>query len=126
MDKVALGVRLVLGLIFLVFGLNGFLNFIDPGLKGPALDYILSLVGIKLMMVIKVIEIIVGIAFLSNFYTRVALLFIAPISFNIFWFHLMLEPNGLPIGIVLLAGTGFLLYHNREALSPMLVARPKN
>lgn len=125
MDKVALVVRILLGVIFLVFGLNGFLNFLDPGLEGPALDFMMTLIQIKLLTVVKTIEVLVGLAFLTNFYSRLATFLIAPIAFNIFWFHLMLEPKGLPIGIFLVLAVGFLLYHNRSVLEPILVAKPR-
>ena len=96
MSKIPMIVRYLMGLIFFVFGLNGFLHFIDPGLKGAPLDFIMTLVNSGyLMTLIKITEIIVGVMLLANLYVPLALVMIAPISLNIFLFHAFLEPQGL-------------------------------
>ncbi|NCN10680.1 MAG: DoxX family protein [Leptospira sp.] len=121
MSKLPLIARYLMGLIFLVFGLNGFLHFIDPGLKGAPLDFIMSLVNSGyLMNLIKITEIIIGVLLLANLYVPLALVIIAPISLNIFLFHAFLEPQGLPVGIALVILNAYLGYVNRGAYTGML------
>lgn len=121
MSKLPLIARYLMGLIFLVFGLNGFLHFIDPGLKGAPLDFIMSLVNSGyLMYLIKFTEIIIGVLLLANLYVPLALVIIAPISLNIFLFHAFLEPEGLPVGIALVILNAYLGYVNRGAYAGML------
>ncbi|MBK8397161.1 MAG: DoxX family protein [Leptospiraceae bacterium] len=121
MSKIPMIVRYLMGLIFFVFGLNGFLHFIDPGLKGAPLDFIMTLVNSGyLMTLIKITEIIVGVMLLANLYVPLALVMIAPISLNIFLFHAFLEPQGLPVGIALVVFNVYLGYVNRSAYAGML------
>ena len=92
MAKAVMGVRLLLGLIFTVFGLNGFLNFIQPPpMPDEAMGFIMALVNSGyLMTTVKIVEIICGILLLSGCYVPLACVVLAPIVVNIFLFHLFL------------------------------------
>ncbi len=105
MDKAALGARFLLGLIFVVFGLNGFLNFIPippPTPEGGAFLGALAATG-YMFPVIKIIEIFGGALLLSGFAFPLAQIILAPITINIFLYHLILDPSpaGLAMPIVL-------------------------
>ena len=92
MKKVALGSRLLLGLIFVVFGLNGFFGFIPmPPLPEAAGQFLGALVQSGyLMSLIKGLEVIAGLMLLGGFQIPLALLILAPIVVNIFLFHFFL------------------------------------
>lgn len=115
MTKAVLGARLFLGLIFTVFGLNGFFNFMPaPPLPEPALNFIMALVGSGyLMTLVKIIEVLCGVALLANFMVPFALVLLAPIVVNIFLFHLVLAPGGALIAILVFTLNGFLLWGYR-------------
>lgn len=89
MKKVALGARLLLGLIFVVFGLNGFLQFLPaPPLPEPAMQFIGALIQSGyLFTLVKALEIIAGLMLLTGFQVPLAQLLLAPIVVNIFLFH---------------------------------------
>ena len=89
--------RLLLGLVFTVFGLNGFLNFFSTGPVPPlAGQFFGVLVQSHYMSVVFAIEIIGGLALLLNWKTPLALTILGPVIFNILLFHITMAPAGLP------------------------------
>jgi len=89
--------RLLLGLVFTMFGLNGFLNFFSPGPVPPlAGQFFGVLVQSHYMDVVLVVEIIGGLALLLNRMTPLALTLLGPVIFNILLFHITMAPAGLP------------------------------
>lgn len=108
--------RLVFGLGFVIFGLNGFFHFMpNPPMSQSAGELMgaFAKTGYFFPM-IKFIEILIGIFLLSNFLVPLALTIIFPILVGITSIHLFLNPAGLPMLIVLHAIHGFLVYSYRE------------
>jgi uncharacterized membrane protein YphA (DoxX/SURF4 family) len=117
--------RVVLGLVFVVFGLNFFLNFIPPQPPPPeaAMTFIGGLIAAGyLMPLVKVIEIAAGLALLSNRFVPLALTLLAPIIVNIVGFHLVLAP-AYPMAFTLLALELYLAYVHRTAFAPLFRAQ---
>lgn len=95
--------RLVLGLIFTVFGLNGFLGFLPPPPMPEAAGAFIGALAASGYMfpLIKGTEVVAGLALLAGRGVPLALTVLAPISVNIFLYHAVLSPGlGLPIAIV--------------------------
>jgi putative oxidoreductase len=89
--------RLLLGLVFTVFGLNGFLNFFSTGPVPPlAGQFLGALVQSHFIAVVLVVEIIGGLALLLNRMTPLALTLLGPLIVNILLFHITMAPAGLP------------------------------
>jgi uncharacterized membrane protein YphA (DoxX/SURF4 family) len=103
--KVILAARILLGLIFFVFGLNGFLHFLpQPPMSGPPADFGAALFATGYMFpLIKGTEVIAGLLLLSGRLVPFALTILAPVVVNIFAFHLFLAPSGLAIPVVVVA-----------------------
>jgi uncharacterized membrane protein YphA (DoxX/SURF4 family) len=122
--KASHAARVLLGLIFFVFGLNGFLHFIpQPPISGPPADFFKLLVGSGyLFQLLKSTEVIAGAVLLSGRFVPLALAVLAPVVVNIVAFHLFLAPSGLPLPIVVLALEIFLAWSYRGAFRPMLGA----
>lgn len=76
-----------------------------------------------LLTLIKVTELLCGIAFVSGYFVPLATVIIAPIVINIFMFHTFVDPSGLPVAIFLLFGNLFLAYAYREKFQPLLEAK---
>lgn len=126
MNKVFLGSRIVLGLIMLVFGLNGFLNFLPPQPPPPeaAMGFIMGLVNTGYMMkLVKAIEVAVGIMLLLNVMSALSLILIAPIVVNILLFHIVLAPEGAIMGIFVTALTLIAAYEQKEKYAPLFKMR---
>ena len=108
--------RYILGVIFLVFGLNYFFPFLPmPVTEGPGPNFLRAIESTGyLMTVIKGVEVVVGCLFLMNRWMHLAILLIAPGVINICLFHVMLDPLGLPLAILLGCLWSLLVYHRRE------------
>lgn len=93
--------RLLLGLVFTVFGLNGFLNFFStPPVPPLAGQFFGVLVQSHYMAVVLVIEIVGGLALLLNRMTPLALTVLGPVIFNILLFHITMAPAELRPAII--------------------------
>lgn len=119
--------RLLMGLGFLVFGLNGFLSFIPPPTEpipegAAAFGGALVQTGYMFPLV-KGTEVLVGALLLANRFVPLALALIAPVLVNIVLFHAFLAPSGIALGLVLLALELYLAWSYRAAFRPMLAAR---
>jgi putative oxidoreductase len=101
MKIVSLIARLLLGLLFLVFGLNGFLNFIPMGPipVGLAGQFTAALFESHYMTVVFTVELTAGVLLLLNRYVPLALTLLAPVIVNIVLFHTFMAPSGLPLAI---------------------------
>jgi uncharacterized membrane protein YphA (DoxX/SURF4 family) len=118
-------VRLLLGLMFLVFGLNGFLNFI-PAPKDLPQDVIMVSTGLMkggYMAVVAATEIIVALLLLTNRFVPLALLLLAPIIVGIITFHIAIAPSTIVPGLVVLAMELYLAWAYRSAFGPVLRAK---
>jgi hypothetical protein len=119
--------RFVMGLPLLVFGLNGFLNFIPPPetpMPEGAAAFAGALVNSGYMMpLIAVTLLVVGALLVVNRFVPLALALFAPFIVNSVLFHVFLERSGLPIALVFLALELYLAWAYRTAFRPMLAAR---
>ena len=121
MSKLPMIARILLGLIFFVFGLNGFLNFLPtPPMPEAAGAFAGALAATGYMFpLLKACEVLVGILLLSNKWVPFALLLLAPITVNIIMFHAMLAPAGLPLPIVILVLHVYLAMNYKAAYKPL-------
>jgi len=110
--------RLLLGLVFTVFGLNGFLKLFSTGPVPPlAGQFFGVLVQSHYMTVVWAIQIIGGLALLLNRMTPLALTVLAPVIFNILLFHITMAPAGLPLAVVVAILWLVVAYRVREAFA---------
>jgi len=118
--------RIILGLVFFVFGLNGFLHFLpmppSPGAPGM---YLGALAATGYMFpLIKGTEVVAGAMLLTNRFVPLALALLAPVVVNIVLFHTFLAPPS-PIAFLVLALELYLAWAYRRAFAPMLRADAK-
>lgn len=120
--------RALLGLVFFVFGLNGFLNFIPaPPIAGPAGDFIGALAASGYMLpLIKGTEVLAGALLLSGRLVPLALVLLAPIIVNIVAFHLILAPGGYGMLALIVGLEAYLAWAYRDSFAGVLnpSARP--
>lgn len=104
MKNINMIARILLGLIFLVDGLNGFLHFMpSQPINGSAGVFIGGLIGSGyFFQFLQICEIVAGLALLIDILVPLFLLFLAPITINIFLFHLFLERDGFILSTFLL------------------------
>jgi putative oxidoreductase len=94
--------RYLLGLIFLTFGLNGFLHFIPmPPPTGVAAQFFGGgLFVSRFYVVIFLLQVVPTILLLANRHVPLALTILGAVMFNILCFHIFMAPAGLPLALV--------------------------
>ena len=122
-------IRVLLGLSFTVFGLNGFLNFI-PQPEKPMPEGATAFAGALMKTgymfpLIAGTQLLAGVLLLLNRFVPLALVLLMPILVNIIAFHLFLEPAGTVPGLVLTLFTLYLAWVYRRAYVPLLTPRMK-
>jgi uncharacterized membrane protein YphA (DoxX/SURF4 family) len=118
-------VRILLGLMFLVFGLNGFLNFMPPPKDMPPeiMNVMGGLVKGGWMHVVSGAEVLVAVLLLTNRFVPLALALLAPIVVGIITFHVAMAMATIGPGIVVLVMELYLAWAYRGAFRPMLRAK---
>lgn len=128
-NRAVIAARILLGLIYFVFGLNFFLHFI-PGSaqpEGKAAAFVGGLFQSGYFFpMIKVIEVLAGALLLLGFFTPLLLVILMPITINILLFHTALAPGGFPTGLslIMLITHLFLAWAYRNHYKPLFVPRP--
>lgn len=122
--KINLGLRLLLGLLLLVFGVNKFFEFLPPfEFADPAVKaYFESLVWSHVLTVVGLVEILVGLMLLIGKYVPLALLFLAPISVNIVLFHAVLDPANIAPALFVAALNLYFFFQHKSAYEGVLKA----
>jgi putative oxidoreductase len=97
----ALIARILLGLMFFVFGFNGFLNFMPaPPISGLPGQFSGALVASHYMLFVSGVQVVAGALLLSNQYVPLAIVLLAPVLANILVFHLTMMPSTVAPGLV--------------------------
>ena len=113
-------VRVVLGLFLLVFGLNGFLGFIEPPTPPAEGGAFLGALGDGLyIQIAHAVEAVAGVLLLVNRAVPLALVMLVPVVVGIVVYHLVFAPAGVP-GYVVAALTAFLIWAYRASFLPLL------
>ena len=104
--------QVLLGLIFVVFGSNGFFHFIHmppPPAGSPAALFFTAVSTTAFMKVVFLCQIVGGLLVLLNILPVLGLTILCPIVFNIVLFHATMAPSGLPLAIAVAVLTLFLI-----------------
>ena len=116
--------RLLLGLIFVVFGLNGFLHFIKaPMPTGIAGQFVGAIFASGYWAVIFGVQVICGVLFLANRFVPLALVLIGPVIVNILAIHGLMGAPGLPLAIVVAVLWAIVAIRNKQHLAGIFVQR---
>lgn len=116
--------RYLAGIIFLVFGLNGFLHFIPlPPPSGVAGQFMGALFVSHYLTLIFAVQVVGAILLLANRYVPLALALLAPVIVNILSFHALMAPSGLPLAIVVAVLWALVFAHVRSAFAPLFRAQ---
>jgi hypothetical protein len=119
--------RVLMGLCFFVFGLNGFLHFI-PEPKQPMPEGAVAFAGALMKSgymfpMVMGTQLLVGVLLLLNRCVPLALALLAPVVVNIVAFHIFLAPSGLGLALVVLALELYLAWAYRSSYRSMLNPR---
>ena len=112
MKKLPLIARLLLGIIFVVFGLNGFFQFLPmPPMPEHAGAFLGGLMGSGYFFpFLKGVEVLCGLLLLVGAFVPLAIVVLAPVIINIFLFHAFLAPSGLALPVVIVVLEAYLAF----------------
>jgi len=118
--------RYLLGLLFTVFGLNGFLNFIHqpPPTNPLALQFFGAMFASHFAAFFFAVQLIGGLLLLSGRFVPLALILIAAELYNILGFHLTMAPSGLPLPLIAVVLWVLVFLQYRESFKAILTPRP--
>ncbi len=127
MKKATLISRVLLGFLYLVFGLDYFLHFIpyQPNHTGRVAAFKAALMGVGYFYpMIKSIQVLGGLSLLINRYAPFSAVVLFPISVNVFLYHTILVPSGWYMGVLLIGPNLLLGYAYRKYYQGMFVKKP--
>jgi putative oxidoreductase len=118
--------RYLLGLIFTVFGLNGFLNFIHqpPPANPLAIQFLVSVSESHFAAFFFALQVLGGMLLLSGFFVPLALTLLAAELYNILAFHLTLAPASIAPALVASVLWVLVFLHYRESFKGIFSAKP--
>jgi len=118
--------RILLGLIFFIFGLNAFVLFIPPPPVVPpfvqqftSVEYASHFVYLPAS-----VQVVCGLMLLANQWVPLAIVTLAAVLANILWFHITMFPAGIPPAIVALILWFVVAWSIRASFTPLLVRKP--
>lgn len=120
--KVFLGLRILLGLFVLIFGLNKFFHFM-PGpenLSADAQAYFGALISAKTFMLIGIVEVLAGLALIFNKFGALMAIILMSVSVNVILFHAVLDMGNILPGLVLIILNILVLYGYKEKYTALL------
>jgi uncharacterized membrane protein YphA (DoxX/SURF4 family) len=124
MKIICLVARILLGLIFVIFGLNGFLNFIHGPMPGGMAGLFLNaLIVTHYVYLVAGTQILSGILLLSNRFVPLALALFAPVLANILAYHLTMSPTGMALPTVVALLWIVLFLRHQAAFAPLFKAK---
>lgn len=126
MKIVSILARYLLGLMFTVFGLNGFLNFIHqpPPANPLALQFFVAISSSHFAAFFFAVQLLGGLLLLSGLFVPLALTLLAAELYNILAFHLTFAPAGIPPALVACVLWVLVFLQYRDSFKSILAAKP--
>ncbi|GEC89597.1 hypothetical protein [Brevibacillus brevis] len=112
--------RIILGLILLGAGVNGYMVLFGFEPIFPTSPAAMELLQGYLLVLVKTVEIICGLLFLTNRFVPLALTATAPLAVNILTFHLFVDPDMLVMGLIIAVLEVYLLWSYRRSFRQLM------
>lgn len=125
MKIAAMVARYLLGLMFLVFGSNMFLNFIPmpPPPDNAMGHFSMALFQAHYFYPVGAVMVISAVLFLINRYVPLGLVLLGPVLVNILLFHILLNPGGIGMGLFATLLWFVVFWQHRAAFAPLFKAK---
>lgn len=123
-SKVFMVLRILFGLMLLVFGLNKFFNFLPApeGLSEAAGAYFGAIVSTKTFLLVGLVEVLTGLALILNKFGALMSVILMSVSVNIVLFHITLDPEGIGPGLAVFILNILMLYGYKDTYKGLLSA----
>ena len=118
-------VRTLLGLLFIFASVVVLFKLVpQPELKGNAKLFNDGIAAtVYFMPLLKITELVCGLALVSGFFVPLALVVLFPVTLNILFYNAFVMPEGVPMAAVMLGAHLFLAYAYRKYYAELLTAR---
>jgi uncharacterized membrane protein YphA (DoxX/SURF4 family) len=124
MKIVAIIARILLGLMFFVFGLNPFLKFLPmPQLEGVWGQFLGALFVSHYVWLIGATQVVSGVLFLIGRYVPLAIALSGPVIVNIIAYHVTMQRIGAELAVLATICWVFLFWRYRHSFAPLWVAK---
>ncbi|MGY8781441.1 MAG: DoxX family protein [Fidelibacterota bacterium] len=122
-NKIEMGLRILIGALLLMSGLNKFFNFMPtPEMTDSAGSFMMALFSTGYIFpIIGFIEIVGGALLISGKLVPFAFIILAPIVINIALFHIILDPAGIGISLFLIGSMGWFAWNRKDAFSGLFL-----
>jgi putative oxidoreductase len=126
MKIIATIARILLGCVFVFFGLNIFLQFLHlpPPPSGPAGDFMKALFVSHYAYVVGALQVAGGLLVLTGRFTPLGLTLLGPVIVNILLFHILLNRTGLPMAIFISVLALIVLWQYSASFAGLLESGP--
>jgi uncharacterized membrane protein YphA (DoxX/SURF4 family) len=114
--------RIIIGCVFVFFGLNIFFQFLHmpPPPSGPAGDFTRALFVSHFLYVVAALQVMGGLLCLSGRFVPLGLVLLGPVIVNILLFHILLNPAGLAMAIVVSVLALIVLWYHRASFAGLV------
>ena len=118
--------RYLLGLMFTVFGLNGFLNFIhQPPPPNPlAIQFLIAVSSSHFAAFFFAVQLVGGLLLVSGYFVPLALTLLGAEIYNILAFHLTLAPASIAPALLAAVLWVLVFLQYRSSFKDVLAAKP--
>ena len=125
-NRIAIVLRVLLGLIFFIFGLNGFFHFIPlPPPANPAAGAYMG--GLfqsgYFFPLLALVQTLAGALLLAGLFVPLALLLLAPVTLHILLYHIFLDPAGMGLALLVVILNASLGWIYLESFQGVLAIR---
>lgn len=125
MKIVAIIARVLLGLMFFVFGLNAFFGFLPaPKLEGVWGQFLSALFVSHFVWLIGATQVVSGALFLIGRYVPLAIALSGPVVLNIIAYHVTMQHSGAQPAILAAICWIILFWYYRASFAPLWVQKP--
>lgn len=126
MHRVSTIARYLLGLVFTVFGLNGFFHFLpDPPPTTPlGIQYFSALTASHIILLVFLLQVLCGLLLLAGRFVPLALTILAGIILNILLYHVTMDPHGIAPGLLVTVLWVLVFLGYRGSFRDLLSATP--
>lgn len=115
-------IRIIFGVLLVIFGANKFFNFMPAPeeIPEPVMNYMVALTSTKTLELVGIVEVVAGLAFVFNKFGGLLAIILMSVSVNAVLFHVFLGPADIAGAIVLLILNIVMLVGYKEQYKPML------
>lgn len=121
-SKVFMVIRIIFGLLLVIFGANKFLNFMPApeNLPDAVLNYMTALMSTKTLHLVGAVEVIAGLSFIFNKYGALLAIILMSVSINAVLFHAFLGPADIMGALILLLLNIVMLFGYKDKYKDLL------